>query len=158
METLLAESASLENPMQQQRQSGFTLVELMLVVLIIGILGAVAMPAYGSYVMRTRLADAHSTLASAQPRLEQFWTNNRSYDGFDAEDAGLMPSSSEYFDYTLEDATDSTYTLMATGKGVALGFVYTINQSGLRVTVDAPDGWTTNDSCWVDRKEGLCTQ
>lgn len=142
----------------QQRQSGFTLVELLIVVAIIGILSAIAVPSYNSYVIRTRLAEAHGVLAATQVRLEQYWTNHRKYEDFDKEGASLMPECGQNFDYSLEDATASTYTMVATGKNAAAGFVYTIDQAGKRVTVDAPQGWLTSDECWVDRAEGTCTQ
>ncbi|WP_306397797.1 type IV pilin protein [Telluria beijingensis] len=142
----------------QQRQSGFTLVELMLVVAIIGILSAIAVPSYNSYVLRTRLAEAHGVLASTQVKLEQFWSNNRTYVDFDKEGASQMPDNGQNFDYTLEDVSASAYTMLATGKNAAAGFVYSIDQAGNRVTVEAPDGWTTSDECWVDRAEGACTQ
>lgn len=142
----------------QQRQSGFTLVELMIAVAIIGILSAIAVPSYNSYVMRARLVESHGVLATTQNRLEQYWTNKRSYEKFDEQDPDLMPKAGLYFDYSLDDVTAATFTLVATGKGAAAGFVYTIDQAGKRVTADAPDGWTTSDECWVDRKEGTCTQ
>lgn len=142
----------------QQRQSGFTLVELMIVVAIIGILSAIAVPSYTSYVMRARLVEAHGVLASTQNKLEQYWTNHRKYEGFDAQDASLMPESGQNFDYSLDDPTVSTYTLIATGKNAAAGFVYTIDQAGIRATTGAPEGWGTSDECWVDRKDGTCTQ
>lgn len=143
-----------------QRQSGFTLVEIMIAVVIIGILTAVALPSYSSYVMRARLAEAHSTLASTQPKLEQFWANNRTYEDFDDEelDPQLMPANTDNFVYTLENASSTGYQLVATGQGAAADFKYTLNQAGARATTDAPDGWTKSDSCWVDRKHGSCTQ
>ena len=143
-----------------QRQSGFTLVEIMIAVVIVGILTAVALPSYGSYVMRARLAEAHGTLASLQPKLEQFWANNRSYEGFDDEDLDpqQMPPSTDNFVYTLENAGSAGYLLVATGRGAAAGFRYTLTQAGARATTAAPLGWTKSDTCWVDRKDGSCTQ
>ena len=137
----------------QQRQSGFTLVELMIVVAIIGILSAIAIPSYSSYVTRARLVEAHTALASAQPKLEQFWSNNRTYAEF-----GPLPASTTNFTYKLDDADASGYLLTATGRAAAAGFVYTLDQSGKRATTGAPTGWTKRGDCWVDRKDGSCTQ
>jgi type IV pilus assembly protein PilE len=137
----------------QHRPSGFTLVELMIVVAIIGILGAMAMPSYTSYVTRARLVEAHSALASTQPKLEQFWSNNRTYDKF-----AQVPGATANFTYTLKDPNVSGYLLVATGRAAAASFVYTLDQTGKRATTGVPAGWTKSDNCWVDRKDGSCTQ
>ena len=145
----------------QQRQSGFTLVEIMIAVIIIGILTAVALPSYTSYVTRARLAEAHGALASVQPKLEQYWANTRSYEDFDEAAEGAvsqMPGNTDNFVYTLENASSTGYLLVATGRAAADGFKYTLSQAGTRATPEAPDGWTTSTECWVDRKDGSCTQ
>lgn len=142
-----------------QRQSGFTLIEIMIAVVIIGILAAISLPAYEGYVMRARLLEAHTALASAQPRLEQYWSNNdRTYEGFD--ESPDMPAAVDNFTYTLDDADRSAYTLTATGRAAAAGFTFTIDQAGKRATTAVPQsgGWVDNDDCWVDRKGGACSQ
>lgn len=139
-----------------KRQAGFTLIEIMIAVVVIGILTAVALPSYNGYLMRARLTEAFSGLAGVQPRMEQHWANTRSYAGFDAAELKLMPKNSEHFTFTLSSGTESAYVVTATGKGGASGFVFTIDQNGNRATTAVPAGWTANAACWVDRKEGKC--
>jgi type IV pilus assembly protein PilE len=141
-----------------KRQAGFSLIEIMIAVVIIGILTAVALPSYNGYMMRARLTEAFTGLAGVQPRLEQHWSNTRSYAGFDAVALGLMPKNSEHFTFALSSATASAYVVTATGQGSADGFVYTIDQNGNRATTSVPDDWTDSETCWVDRAEGTCAQ
>lgn len=136
----------------KRMQRGFTLIEVMITVAIVGILMAVAVPAYSDYVTRGRLSEAFTTLGGAQPAAEQYWSNNRKYDGFN-----LFPASTPNFTYALSNASASTYTLTATGTGKMAGFVYTINQSGAHATTAAPGTWGTSDNCWVDHKGGTCS-
>lgn len=135
----------------QSRSRGFTLVEIMVVIVIVGILMAVGIPMYGDYVTRSRLSEAFTALAGAQPSAEQYWSNNRTYAGF------TPPAATANFSYTLSDASASTYKLTATGQGKTSGFVYTIDHNGNRATTASPPGWGTSATCWVDRKGGACT-
>lgn len=141
-----------------KRQAGFTLIEIMIAVVVIGILTAIALPSYNGYMMRARLSEAFTGLSGAQPRLEQHWSNTRSYAGFDADGLKLMPPDSQNFTFTLTAATASAYTLTANGRNGAAGFSFTIDQNGNRVTTAVPSGWTSSSNCWVDRKEGRCAQ
>ena len=134
-------------------QAGFTLIELMITVAIIGILSAIAVPTYGSYVLRTPLTDAYSGLAGVQPALEQHWSNTNSYSGFTA-----LPANTDNFTYKVESATDTAYSISATGKNATLGFVFTIDQNGQRATTGVPTGWATSTRCWVRDQSGQCSQ
>lgn len=135
-----------------KRQAGFSLIELMIAVVILGILTAVALPSYNGYVQRARLTEAFTALAGIQPGMEQHWANNRTYAG------APVPGESEHFAFALSVGTASAYTVTATGQGSADGFVYTIDQNGNRATTGVPEGWTDSETCWVDREEGTCTQ
>lgn len=130
---------------------GFTLIEIMIGLVIVGILTAVALPAYNNYIIRARVAEAATALSGLQPTAEQYWFNNRSYINLP------LPGNSATFTYSIA-ATDTSYVAKATGAGSMAGFVYTINQGGARATLSAPTGWTTSTTCWVDRKSGLCTE
>lgn len=137
----------------KEHQHGFTLMELMATVAIIGILSAIAIPQYSQYVLRTRLAEAYTALAGVQPALEQYWDDKRTFADFAA-----LPAATANFSYAISDTTASAYTVTATGSGPAAGFVFTIDQNGNKATTAAPSGWTTSTSCWVNRKDGTCAQ
>ena len=61
------------------RATGFTLIEVMIVVAIIAILASVAMPAYTDYIRRGATQEAFTTLADLRIRLEQHYQDNRAY-------------------------------------------------------------------------------
>lgn len=136
---------------------GFTLIEVMITIAIIGIVSAIAVPNYRDYVTRGRLVEAFSALGALQPNAEQFWSNTRSFANFDTQ-SNAFPATTANFSYALSGATDSAYTVTATGLGPAAGFVFTIDQQGNRATTGVPSGWTGNAGCWVDRRGGTCSQ
>lgn len=65
--------------MMKKRPSGFTLIELMIVVAIIGIIAAVAYPSYQDYVKQTRRSDAQIALTQAANQQERFFTECNAY-------------------------------------------------------------------------------
>lgn len=140
-------------------QNGFTLVELMITVVIVGILAAVAVPAYTDYVTRGKLAEASTELAAMRVKLEQFYQDNRTYSGACVADTVAALPAGKYFTYACTLAA-STFTVTATGvaaQGTG-GFSYTINQDNAKTTASVPTGWSlpSPNTCWVAKKGGAC--
>jgi type IV pilus assembly protein PilE len=71
-----------------RKQRGVTLVELLTVVLVVGILAAIAMPSYTSYMRKTKRADAKVMLTSAAQQLERCYTRLSSYNDGNNDVAG----------------------------------------------------------------------
>lgn len=69
-------------------QKGFTLIELMIVVAIIAILAAIALPAYQDYTKRARVSEAVSLVAGAKSAVAEYYSNENAWPGSNA-DAGL---------------------------------------------------------------------
>ncbi len=140
----------------KRNQHGFTLIELMIAVAIVAILASVAYPAYTDYTLRGQLAEAHATLADMRVRMEQFFQDNRTYDGAPA--CNAQKPTPKYF--TVNCATSATtYTITATGStGAASEFTFTVNQANQRQTTAVKSGWGTAPvNCWVARKGGGCS-
>lgn len=140
---------------------GFTLIELMIVVAIIGILAGIAIPAYSDYVLRGKLTEAFTSLATTQTKMEQYYQDNRRYgtaSGGTACLSSLLPTNLKYFALSCS-ATDSssvqTFTVTATGQGSLSSFVYTINQDGTKATTSTRWG-NTSTRCWITNKSGGC--
>ena len=141
-----------------KRGLGFTLVELLVVVAIIGILAAIAVPQYSDYVTRSKIAEATATLSEHRVRMEQYFQDNRRYDGACTNGTVAPLPTGRYFTYVCSNLSATTYTVTATGvpaEGMN-GFVYTINQANARATTGVPTGWATNTNCWVTKKGGVC--
>ena len=146
----------------RSRSRGFTLLELLVAIAIIGILAAIALPMYGDYVMRGKIAEAVGTLSDQRNKMEQFFLDNRDYTLACQGGSSAAPPVSptvKYFTYTCSNLSGTTYTITADGvAGQGMGdFHYTINQSGTKATTGLPAGWAgTGSQCWVLKKDGSC--
>jgi len=126
---------------------GFTLIELMIVVAVIAILAAVAIPAYGDYVTRGKLVDATTQLSDGRVKLEQYFQDNRTYVG------GPCPATTKYFTITCQNLTTSTYTIVAAGKDNLTGFGYQIDQGNNKASATP---WGNGATCWIMKKGDTC--
>ena len=79
--------------MKRSLQKGFTLIELMIVVAIIGILAAVALPAYQDYTKRARVSEALSLMSGAKASVTEYYSTNNVWPSNNAS-AGLAPAAS----------------------------------------------------------------
>lgn len=155
-------------PFVRRLAAGFTLIELMIVVGIIAILAAVAIPSYAEYARRGQLPEAFSTLSAFRVNMEQFFQDNRNYGtgtcGNPA--AGTKPTwatnlevdrESLKFKYLCELKGDG-YVVTATGKanGRVADHIYTIDQAGTRTTTQFKGAAVTKD-CWLTKDATTCS-
>jgi len=112
--------------MKQYKASGFTLTELMIVIAILGIVAAIAIPAYTGYIETARMTEAKNNIAALKLAEEEFFLENNQYfyDTSDSNDnlatasQGLWSESAGdggvNFTYTVSGSGNS-YTILATG-------------------------------------------
>ena len=146
-------------------RSGFTLIELLIAVVVVGILSAIALPSYSSYVTRGKMSEAPAGLSDMRVKLEQYFQDNRTYVGACAVGTTApLPTSARYFTFTCPTLSATAFTVQASGVAAQSmgGFVYTVDQNNLMATTitagtaAASGGWTGNGSCWVTKKGGIC--
>ena len=135
---------------KHSRQSGFTLIEIMITVAIIGILAAIAYPSYQDQVRKARRADAQGDLLELTSFMERFYSQNDRYDQNKTGDAVTLPftqspqEGNAYYQISFSAGpTRETYTLQAVPQGPQTNDrcdTLTVNNAG---KTDAAE-----DNCW----------
>ena len=138
----------------QRKHSGFTLIELMIVVAIAAILTAVAIPSYRQYVMQSHRSVAKSTLLEMASREDSFYTLNNSYPasatslGYSTATVTVPDATSSYYQVSVVTGNASTYSLQAVPVGSQSNDscgTYTLNNLGQQ----GNSGNTTSSAdCW----------
>lgn len=139
----------------QKRSSGFTLIELMIVVAVIGIIAAIAYPNYTQYVERARRTDAQGALMGLAAAMERHRTANGTYSGAGADgdtgapliyaDESPVDGSPKFYDLTIQAATATSFTLRATPKNAQAGDgVLELDHTGARRWDQNGDGDTSD--------------
>lgn len=131
------------NNSTSRRQAGFSLIELMIVVAVIGILTAIAWPSYVEHVRTSRRAEAKSALLAAAQCMERFNTTNQTFVGGPA---NCPLPNSDFYNLNYQNVAQNTFTITAqpvSGQSTDVCGQLGLNQAGAR-TNDGPPG----GACW----------
>lgn len=144
-------------------QTGFTLIEVMIVVAIIAILASIALPSYSDYVLRGKLVEATNTLSATRANMEQYYQDNRTYQTngailspCDAANLTTLNGSLKNFTISCPTLTATTYKLVATGSGATAGFIFNVTDANVQTSTVSAAWGAGNYACWAVKRGTTC--
>lgn len=160
--------ANGRNFMAKAGNRGFTLIELMLVIVVVGVLAAIAYPSFIEQIQKAKRSDAKQALFDVAAKLEQYYQDNKGYPSTVGGDdmttlgygANPFESIEGYYDISFVSSTGTAYTIQAVPARKQIKDknchlepppeppccgIYRLNQLGAKTVADAT---LSADRCW----------
>jgi type IV pilus assembly protein PilE len=137
-----------------RQETGFTLIELMIVVAIVAILASIAIPSYRSYIARAKITEATNNLSDVRVKMEQYYQDNRAY-GTGTTCGATLPSNSNFAYSCGTSSSNQAFTVTAssqTNKGLgntAGDYNYTVTETNSKATTKFKGVTQTGKTCWL---------